>query len=101
MHHHLVFFWLSNQLTDSERRNFEFELETLIKSPSVSNGHYGKPADTHRPVVDRSYSYGLMLSFQSIAEHDQYQTDPIHMAFVENNSKKWVKAQVYDIETDV
>jgi long-subunit acyl-CoA synthetase (AMP-forming) len=99
MHQHIVFFWLSDQLSESDRKDFEIELETLIKTPSVSDGYYGKPADTYRPVVDRSYSYGLVLSFQGIAEHDQYQIDPIHLSFVENNSHKWVKNQIYDIET--
>ncbi|MBE0684544.1 MAG: Dabb family protein [Anaerolineaceae bacterium] len=99
MHHHLVFFWLSDQLTDSERRCFEIELEALIKTPSVLTGYYGMPADTHRPVVDRSYSYGLTLNFSGIAEHDQYQIDPVHLAFVERNSNKWGKVLIYDIET--
>ncbi|MDO9087220.1 MAG: Dabb family protein [Anaerolineaceae bacterium] len=99
MHQHLVFFWLSDQLSVSERKNFEIELETLIKIPSVLTGYYGKPADTNRPVIDRSYSFGLMLGFQGMAEHDQYQIDPIHRAFVENNSHKWDKVLIYDIET--
>ena len=99
MHNHLVFFWLSDQLSDSEHMEFEKGLDSLTKIPFVISGYYGKPADTHRPVVDRSYSYGLVLSFQGIAEHDQYQIDPIHRAFVENNSHKWDKVLIYDIET--
>jgi hypothetical protein len=40
-----------------------------------------------------------MLSFQGMAEHDQYQIDPIHRAFVESNAHKWDKVLIYDIET--
>lgn len=100
MHTHLVFFWLSDQLSDSEYMEFEQGLDSLTKIPFVISGSYGKPADTYRPVVDRSYSYGLTLRFPGIAEHDLYQIDPVHLAFVEHNSKKWVKVLIYDIETN-
>lgn len=99
MHNHLVFFWLSDQISDSERMEFEKGLEMLTKIPFVLNGSFGKPADTHRPVVDNSYSYGLAISFQSLIDHDRYQLDPIHRAFVESNSHKWDKVLIYDIET--
>ena len=78
---------------------FEKGLKTLINDPLVIRGVYGKPANTHRSVVENSYSYGLSLMFKDLADHDLYQTEPIHLAFVEKNASKWTRVMVYDIET--
>jgi Stress responsive A/B Barrel Domain len=99
MHSHNVYFWLKEGLTGSEIKEFEQGLQSLVDFPLVIRGLYGKPADTHRPVVERSYSYGLLLSFKDLADHDTYQAGPVHLAFVEKNGPKWVRAQVFDIET--
>jgi len=78
---------------------FEKGLKTLINDPLVICGVYGKPANTHRSVVENSYSYGLSLMFKNLADHDLYQTEPIHLAFVEKNVSKWARVMVYDIKT--
>ena len=99
MHHHNVFFWLKEGLSDSALLEFEEGLESLKKTSMVITGHFGKPADTNRAVVDNSYSYGLTLIFKDTADHNNYQVDPIHLAFVDQNAPKWTRVQVYDFET--
>jgi hypothetical protein len=74
-------------------------LVSLINIPLSIRGLYGKPADTHRPVVENSYSYGLTILFKDLADHNSYQADPVHLAFVDKNSYKWVRVQVFDMET--
>jgi hypothetical protein len=62
----------------------------------VLQGPFGVPASTDRPVIDRSYSYGLVLKFNDLAGHDAYQIDPVHEEFLENCGHLWVRVQVYD-----
>jgi hypothetical protein len=99
MHSHNVLFWLKDDLSYSELVEFETGLITLINDPRVIRGVYGKPANTHRSVVENSYTYGLSLMFKDLADHDLYQAEPIHLAFVEKNASIWTRVMVYDIET--
>jgi hypothetical protein len=98
MHNHNVYFWLKTWLSDSDLLEFEKGLDTLMATRLVINGHFGKPANTNRPVVDNTYSYGLSLLFKDTADHNLYQADPIHLAFVDKHSAKWTRVQVYDVE---
>ncbi len=100
MHSHNVYFWLKDGLSNSEVKEFEKGLESLIRNPLAISGFYGKPADTHRDVVENTYSYGLSILFKDLAGHDQYQAGPVHLTFVDQNSKKWIRAQVFDMETE-
>lgn len=93
---HCVFFWLQPGVTEPQRASFERGLSSLLDIPGVVSGSFGAPAATDRPVVERSYSYGLMVQFQSVAEHDAYQVDPIHHAFLEQCSALWTRVQVFD-----
>jgi len=99
MHSHTVFFWLNDGLSLDAISDFEKGLESLIKIPLVKDGYFGKPANTSRSIVDRTYSYGLTLHFNSIIEHDHYQSDSSHQDFVTNNSGKWKRVLIYDLET--
>ncbi len=99
MHSHSVFFWLNDGLSSSAISDFEKGLGSLIRIPLVIEGNFGKPADTNRSIVDRTYSYGLTLHFNSLIEHDLYQSDPTHQEFVTKNSGKWKRVLIYDLET--
>ena len=98
--YHVVFFWLIN---DSEEvsSSFEKELRTFIKGvDQIRTSHIGRPADTDRDVIDNSWSYSLILSFDSKKEQDIYQEHPLHQKFIENASSLWKKVLVYDSEKD-
>ena len=56
----------------------------------------GVPAATSRPVIDRSYTFALVVMFDDLVGHDAYQEHPIHKAFVENFSGHWTKVQIFD-----
>ncbi|MBT4644694.1 MAG: Dabb family protein [Deltaproteobacteria bacterium] len=99
MHIHNVFFWLKEGLDPESSKLFEEGLASLTKIPEVASGSFGKPAETERPVIDNTYDYGLILIFESIADHDQYQDGVIHLEFLAKHAAKWGKVQVYDIET--
>ena len=99
MHVHNVYFWLKNDLDHEAFKAFEQGLETLTHDPVVKSGYYGKPASTDRDVVENSYDYGLVLVFNDLAAHDQYQAGAVHLKFVDEHLVKWARVIVHDIET--
>lgn len=62
----------------------------------IKTKHVGTPADTDREVIDSTYSYSLILSFDSKKEHDIYQEHPLHKNFINNASSLWERVLVYD-----
>src|SRR2546423_5746782 len=95
---HSVYFWLKPEITDAEENEFLRGLQSLIRIQSVRHGWFGKSASTDRPVIDRSYSYGLVILFEDIAGHDTYQSDPDHVAF-RGLHRFWTKVVIYDFES--
>jgi Stress responsive A/B Barrel Domain len=94
---HTVFFWLRTDLSGAGRTEFEAGLRTLLTIPGSSRALIGQPAATpKRDVIDDSYDYALELDFPSLAVQDLYQAHPVHQAFVESQSVKWQRVQVYD-----
>ena len=93
---HHVFFFLNNPDSKQDRDKLVEGLKKLSKVKSIKSFHIGKPADTNRDVIDRSYSISWMLQFNNAADQESYQTDPIHLKFIEECSSLWKKVIVYD-----
>ena len=96
---HHVFFWLKNDVSQEQVQQFEQSLKRLLTLEQVAMGDVGKPSATSGGVIDNTYSYSLMLHFDSIKEHDAYQSDPHHEHFVQSNGPLWQKVLVYDSES--
>ena len=92
---HCVYFWMNDGLTDEQIQSFKDGLQSLIEIESVRHGFFGTPADTDRPIIDRSYSYGLVVVFDDKAGHDAYQVDPVHDTFRES-SDLWKEVRIFD-----
>lgn len=93
---HMVFFWLVDD-TSEVKKEFLKELALFIDHvDEIKKVHVGPPADTDRDVIDNTYSYSLVISFDSKKEHDIYQDHPAHKKFIENASSLWDKVLVYD-----
>ena len=93
---HMVFFWLIDDSHETGKK-FLSELKKFIYNVDViKTRHIGTPADTDREVIDNTWSYSLVLSFESKKEHDIYQEHQLHKDFIENASSLWKKVQVYD-----
>ncbi|MFT6827054.1 MAG: hypothetical protein ACJAZV_000334 [Roseivirga sp.] len=58
----------------------------------------GKPANTTRATVERSYDYAVVAHFKDLAAHDAYQSHPIHQQLLSDFSGLWEKIMVTDIE---
>jgi hypothetical protein len=94
---HCVYFWLKADITPEEEGRFLKGARALTKISSVKNGWVGKPAATDRPIIDRTYSYGLVIVCEDEAGHDHYQVDPVHDEFRELHHL-WTAVKIYDFE---
>jgi len=93
---HIVLFWMEGQ-SDAVKTTFLQDMEAFIQSSDYAQSmHIGTPAGTDRPVVDNSYDFCLIVTFASKAEHDQYQTEQVHLDFIEKTKGLWSKLQIYD-----
>lgn len=93
---HVVFFWLVDDEEETSEK-FLMELRKFIDNVDlIKTKHVGRPAGTDREVIDSSWSYSLILSFESKKEQDLYQEHQLHKDFIENASALWKKVQVYD-----
>jgi hypothetical protein len=94
---HTVYFWLKNPNDQAEKMKFETSLKKFIlNSKYIKTKHIGVPADTNRPIIDRSYTYCLSLTFNSKAEQEQYQEEAIHKVFIKESEMLWEKLLIYD-----
>ncbi|HYE54858.1 MAG TPA: Dabb family protein [Chitinophagaceae bacterium] len=93
---HHVYFWLKNPGSKTDRDKLVEGLKKLSKVRTIKMSHIGQPADTDRPVIDRSYAVSWLVIFKNKADQDSYQSDPIHLRFVDECSALWSKVVVYD-----
>tara|TARA_B100000989_G_C19342874_1_gene385709 strand:+ start:106 stop:408 length:303 start_codon:yes stop_codon:yes gene_type:complete len=94
---HSVYFWLKPTLSENEKSFFFREVEILSEIKSVTHSYAGSPAKTpQRAVVEDSYDCGMIVLLEDISAHDQYQADPLHLAFIEKCAHMWEKVVIYD-----
>lgn len=93
---HHVYFWLNNTGNNADRDLLVEGLRKLSKATTIKQFHIGMPANTNRGVIDSSYAVSWMLIFENDADQATYQTDPIHLKFIEGCAHLWSKVVVYD-----
>lgn len=93
---HHVYFWLKKPSGKEELQKLIDGLEKLSKVSTIKMFHIGKPADTDRDVIDRSYAVSWLAIFENKEGQDSYQVDPIHLKFVRECDQLWSKVIVYD-----
>lgn len=96
---HHVYFWLSNADSIADRNQLVEGLTKLSSVTTIQAAHIGLPAATNREVIDSTYSVSWLLIFKNKEAQDSYQTDPIHLKFVEECKHLWSKVVVYDTES--
>ena len=97
---HTVYFWLKPDLTPAQQEQFWTGVRSLGTISSVRQCHIGTPAATDRPIIDRSYSCGLVVAFDDDAGHEAYQVDEIHDKFRIECADLWDRVLIYDMKTD-
>ncbi|CAI8221417.1 MAG: Uncharacterised protein [Flavobacteriaceae bacterium] len=95
---HSVYFWLENPNSTTDQAAFEAAIQKLIiTNPQGLRSYLGKPARTElREVVDNSYTYAYIMTFESREAEAAYQTDPTHLRFIDEAQHLWKKVVVYD-----
>ena len=96
---HHVFFWLKNPDNNEDFEGLIEGLKKLSKVATIKDFHIGKPANTNRSVIDTTYSVSWLLLFENAEGQDIYQTDPIHLKFVDECSHLWNRVLIYDTIT--
>lgn len=93
---HQVYFYLHNA---SDVEEFMRDASPMLgRCKDVAKFIQGTPAPTaKRDVVDHSFHVACTLFFDSLEAQAAYQTDPLHLEFIEKYSRMWKSVKVYDI----
>lgn len=95
---HHVLFWLKADTTEAQKTAFKASLKTLENIEVVKTFHVGTPAPIERAVVDTTYTFSLLLTFDDLAAHDVYQVHPLHKAFLDEFRETFERVVIYDAE---
>lgn len=94
---HTVYFWFKNPDSQADKAKFEASLTTFLNNSQYAKTKFiGTAPNASRDVVDGSFTYSLILSFESAEAQAKYQSEPPHLKFVEECSDLWEKVIVYD-----
>lgn len=94
---HTVLIWFENLNDINLLKRFEEDCADFISnSEFIVSYHLGKPAATSRPIIDNSYTYCLIITFQTREDQEKYQGERVHKEFVEKYKQHWSKLLIYD-----
>ncbi len=94
---HTVYFWLSNPDNQEDRMAFETSLKKFLNTSAYAKTNFiGTPPKAGRDVVDGSFTYSLIVTFESAEAQQKYQDEAPHKLFIEESSHLWSKVIVYD-----
>jgi len=97
---HSVYFWLKNPNNETDRASFEKSLLKFLQNSKYAKTNYlGTPPKAVRAVVDDSFTYNLIVTFESDEAQANYQDEAAHKLFIEESSSLWNKVVVYDSRT--
>ena len=94
---HTVYFWFKNPDSQEDRKTFETSLQKFLdESAYAKTSFIGRPPKASRDVVDGSFTYSLIVTFESAEAQQKYQDEAPHKVFIEESSHLWSKVIVYD-----
>ncbi|MFM1877359.1 MAG: hypothetical protein RLZZ241_225 [Bacteroidota bacterium] len=94
---HVVYFWLHNPDSSSDRQEFVAALQKFLNNSQFAKTKYiGTPPVATRDVVDGSFTYNMVVTFESAEAQAEYQKEQPHLDFIQEASHLWKRVQVYD-----
>lgn len=94
---HVVYFWFNEPENQEHQQRFEASLSKFLKASKYTKTNFmGKPPKAVRDVVDDSFTYNLIVSFDSAESQQEYQEEEAHLIFIEECKDLWKKVIVYD-----
>jgi len=99
MFSHVVIFWTDPAQPGAADAVIAGANKYLKPIPGLVQFHVGKMVGSPRPVVDQTYQVALNTVFTSKQAQDDYQVHPLHLEFIAQCVKPFVKkVTVYDFE---
>ena len=97
---HHVIFWAKNPGNEAEKNQLFKALKSLGTLPMIQSAHVGKPivTDFDKSVTEASYTFSVVLVFDSAEKEKEYLYHPLHKKFIDDNKHLWGKVQVIDSE---
>ncbi|PRX57559.1 Dabb family protein [Flagellimonas meridianipacifica] len=94
---HTVYFWFKNPDDADGRNRFEASLKKFLRDSKFAKTNFiGVPPKSTREVVDDSFTYSLIVTFDSAESQEGYQKEEAHLLFIEECKDLWDKVVVYD-----
>lgn len=94
---HTVYFWLENPDSKEDCKAFETSLQKFLDNSGFAKTKFiGKPPRASRDVVDGSFTYSLIVTFESAEAQKEYQDEAPHKLFIAESEHLWTKVIVYD-----
>ena len=82
--------------TEADRNKFLEGVNLLSTITTIQQLHLGTPTVSKREVVVSDYTFSLLCIFNSAADEELYQIDPIHDQFKNDYAHLWEKVVIYD-----
>ena len=96
---HVVYFWFNNPDDQEGKKRFEASLNKFLKNSKFAKTNFiGTPPKAVRDVVDDSFTYNLIVTFESAEAQESYQSEEAHLTFIEECKDLWAKVIVYDAQ---
>lgn len=94
---HSVFFYLNDNAAIDTAGNMKKEiLSDLANIDTVRDIWAGPPEGIERDVVDNDYAMSLHALFEDKEALQSYQTDEVHVAFVDKYKSFFERIRVFD-----
>lgn len=94
---HTVLFWFNNPDSEEDRAKFEASLKKFLDNSKFAKTNFvGTAPKAIRDVVDDSFTYKLLVTFESAEAQEGYQNEASHLLFIEECKDLWKKVIVYD-----
>lgn len=94
---HHVFFTLHDRSEEKVKGLVEACHKYLDDHPGVIYFAAGtRTPDLSRPVNDSEFDVSLHVVFADRKSHDDYQTAPRHVQFIEEQRENWANVRVFD-----
>ncbi|MDI6400834.1 Dabb family protein [Balneolaceae bacterium ANBcel3] len=94
---HSVYFYLKDDAPEDVPSRMEHDIKNLLSNISTVDEIWaGAPQGIDRDVVDNEYNTSLHVRFNSLEALQSYQTDPLHVSFVDTYKPYFKQIKVYD-----
>jgi hypothetical protein len=94
---HVVYFWLHQPDDPDQREAFETALKAFLANSRYAKTRFiGRPPKATRDVVDDSFTYSMIVTFESAGAQAAYQEEQAHLDFIAGAGHLWKKVVVYD-----